>query len=272
MKTIKLIPVKHSRKVGDVCEMIPPNVVEDCFLEVDGEVIGFYIRDTRKVNPTLSKFVDIANSELRSKRVPKSVLSRSSAINARRDGGSGVEQYSTIIGSVPPKPHMRRAYPTRSSVHDVKSAEVFIKAMLVVCRECEELIKNLTPHIYEQQVKIITDAVPKQWRLGTMFTSSISNFNISASYHIDNANLKGCVNVILSKREGSRGGNLSVPDYDAVFGSYDNSMLVYPAWRNLHGVTPIVPTEPKGYRNTLVFYPLKAFRNVDNLDEKLDNL
>jgi len=69
------------------------------------------------------------------------------------------------------------------------------------------------------------------------------------------------VNVIIAKREGSRGGNTTVPDYGATFGSFDNSMLVYPAWRNLHGVTPIVPTEPNGYRNTLVFYPLKAFKN-----------
>jgi len=39
------------------------------------------------------------------------------------------------------------------------------------------------------------------------------------------------------------------------------SMLVYPAWRNLHGVTPITPTHDGGYRNSLIFYPLKAFFN-----------
>ena len=43
--------------------------------------------------------------------------------------------------------------------------------------------------------------------------------------------------------------------------SSDNSMLVYPAWRNVHGVTPIVATKEGGYRNSLVFYPLKAFKN-----------
>jgi hypothetical protein len=261
MKTIELGIVPHAFKVGDVCTMISPNVTEDCYLSDQGEIIGFYIRDIRKHNIMLAKYVAIANAEFRSKRVPKAVMSRSSAVNARRDGGSGVEQYSTIIGSVPPKPHMRRAYPTRSSVHDVKSAEVFIKAMLNVCREGEELIKKLTPHIYEQQQRIIAENVPEEWRLGTLFTSSISNYNISASYHVDNANLKGCVNMIFAKREASRGGNTTVPDFDATFGSFDNSLLVYPAWRNLHGVTPIIPTEQGGYRNTLVFYPLKAFRN-----------
>jgi hypothetical protein len=33
------------------------------------------------------------------------------------------------------------------------------------------------------------------------------------------------------------------------------------AWKNVHGVTPIVPTSKDGYRNSLVFYPLKAFKN-----------
>ena len=43
----------------------------------------------------------------------------------------------------------------------------------------------------------------------------------------------------------------------------DYSILVYPAWRNIHGVTPIIPTHNGGYRNSLVFYPLKAFVGLD---------
>ena len=64
-----------------------------------------------------------------------------------------VLQYSTIIGSVPPKPHMRRPYPTISSVHNVDSAKTFIKAMMLLCKESEEIIKKLTPNIYENQKK-----------------------------------------------------------------------------------------------------------------------
>jgi hypothetical protein len=39
-------------------------------------------------------------------------------------------------------------------------------------------------------------------------------------------------------------------------------MLVYPAWRNVHGVTPIVQTATGGYRNSFIFYPLKAFKGI----------
>lgn len=35
------------------------------------------------------------------------------------------------------------------------------------------------------------------------------------------------------------------------------AILVYPAWMSLHGVTPIKLHKEGGYRNSLVFYPLK---------------
>jgi len=204
------------------------------------------------------EFIEIANKELRSKNVPKSEMKRSSGLRSKENE---VLQYSTIIGSVPPKPHMRRVYPTISSVHNVPSAKTFIKAMLLACRESENLIKKLTPEIYDKQIKLIEENVPKKWRFGKMFTSSISNYNISAPFHKDSGNIKGCVNVIIAKKENATGGNTTVPDYGATMDSCDNSMLVYPAWRNVHGVTPIKPFKKEGYRNSLVFYPLKAFKN-----------
>jgi hypothetical protein len=88
-------------------------------------------------------------------------------------------------------------------------------------------------------------------------------YNISAAFHRDTGlNIAGAVNVIICKRLNSKGGDLHVPDYNATIGQQDNSILVYPAWRNVHGVTPIVPTHEGGYRNSLIFYPLKAFKGI----------
>jgi len=253
MKCVELLQLEHSVKIGDKCGDIEPNITEDTIFTVNGEPIGFYIKS---VSGRLLKAVEVANAELRSSRVPKSEMRRSSGLMNKE---AEVKQYSTIIGSVPPKPHMRRNYPTISSVHQVKSAQTFIKAMLVACKEAEDLIKEITPNIYEQQEAIINEKVPPQWRFGRLFTSSISNYNIAAPFHRDAANLEGCVNVIIAKRSHAKGGNTTVPDYGATVDSADNSMLVYPAWRNVHGVTPIIPLREDGYRNTLVFYPLKAF-------------
>lgn len=259
MKHIELKQVEHNTKIGDVCGHIEPNITEDTLFLHDGEPIGFYIKDISKYSEKASKLAALANQELRSKNVPKSVMKRSSGFtNAENE----VLQYSTIIGSVPPKPHMRRPYPTISSVHNVDSAKTFIKAMMLLCKESEEIIKKLTPNIYENQKKLIEENVPEKWRFGKLFTSSISNYNIPAPFHRDNGNIKGCVNVIIAKKNNATGGNTTVPDYSATMDSCDNSMLVYPAWRNVHGVTPIVPTGKDGYRNSLVFYPLKAFKGL----------
>jgi len=259
MKRIDLVQLDHDTKIGDVCGNIEPNITEDCIFYAEGEPIGFYIKDISKYSEKASKLADLANKELRSKNVPKSEMGRSSG---QRDKEKAVQQYSTIIGSVPPRPHNRRPYPSISSVHGVKSAETFIKAMLMLCRESEELIKQITPNVYENQVKLISENVPEKWRFGRLFTSSISNYNIPAPFHRDNGNIKGCVNVIIAKKSNATGGNTTVPDYGATMDSCDNSMLVYPAWRNVHGVTPIVPTHEGGYRNSLVFYPLKAFKGL----------
>jgi hypothetical protein len=254
MKRIDLIKVEHNIKVGNKCEYKEPNITEDCIFYEDGKPIGFFIEN---IKGKLKDYVEIANKELRSKNVPKSEMGRSSG---QRKKENAVQQYSTIIGSVPPRPHNRRPYPSISSVHNVPSAKTFIKAMLLACKEAENILKKIMPEQYEFQKKCIEENVPKEFRFGNLFTSSISNYNISAPYHIDNRNLEGCVNIIITKKFRAKGGDLNVPDYDATMNSSNNSMLVYPAWKNIHGVTPIETFDENGYRNSLIFYPLKSFK------------
>ena len=255
MKRIDLKQIEHSIKIGDNCPYIEPNVLEDSIFYFEDEPVGFYLT---KMPEKMCKLADLADSELRSKNVPKSEMKRSSGLhNTEKD----VLQYSTIIGSIPPKPLMRRPYASISSVHSVKSAQTFIKAMYLLAKESEQLIKELLPKQYEQQVELFKE-VPEKWRFGNLFTSSISNFNISAPFHRDAGNIVGAVNVIICKKHNSKGGDLNIPDYGATIGQQDNSILVYPAWRNVHGVTPIMPTHDGGYRNSLVFYPLKAFKGI----------
>lgn len=258
MKRVDLIKVEHNVKIGDKCEYIEPNVTEDSMFYADGEAIGFYLT---KMPEKMCKLADLANKELRSKNVPKSEMKRSSGFG-EKNKGKEVIQYSTIIGSIPPKPHMQRPYASISSVHSSKTAQTFIKAMLLLAKESEQLIKEVLPSQYEKQVELFKD-VPEKWRFANLFTSSISNYNISAPFHRDTGNIVGAVNVIICKKFNSKGGDLHIPDYGATIGQQDNSILVYPAWRNVHGVTPIIPTLEGGYRNSLVFYPLKAFVGLE---------
>ena len=77
MKTIKLKQVEHNIKIGKQCPYYEPNVKEDCLLEVDGEIIGFYIKDVTKYSERLSLLLAVANKEFRSDNVTKSLLERS---------------------------------------------------------------------------------------------------------------------------------------------------------------------------------------------------
>lgn len=262
MLRIDLNHQEHSVKIGDLCEYKEPNVTEDCVFYADGEAVGFYLSTMPE---KMCRLADLANAELRSKNVPKSVMTRQIPDGKNANGTfkyrNEVEQYSTIIGSVPPKPHMRRNYATISSVHGVKTAQTFIKAMLLLAKESERLIKEILPEQHAKQVELFKE-VPDKWKFGSLFTSSISNYNISAPFHRDTGNIVGTVNVIICKKHNAIGGDLHIPDYNATIGQQDNSILVYPAWRNVHGVTPITPTHEGGYRNSLVFYPLKAFQGL----------
>jgi len=271
MQTIQIKQVEHNIKIGKQCPYYEPNIKEDCLLELDGEVVGFYIKDVANYNQRLSLLLAIAAKEFRGDNVPKTIMDRMSTIANEKDKTKvhsraasralGCSQYSTILGSIAPNPVMRRPYPNISAVHRDKKAQTFIKSMLASCLEAEKIIKELTPDIYKRQFKLFED-VQDKWKFGTIYTSSISNYNIAAPFHRDTGNIQGSVNIILTKRHNAKGGCLNVPDYNLTFEQADNSMLVYPAWKNVHGVTPIKPISKDGYRNSLIFYPLKAFKGI----------
>lgn len=258
MITLEIQSKNYSEKMGQRCGDLKPNITEDTLFVEDGEAIGFYLKQPPE---KLRKLLDVANAELNSSNVPKVKMDRGTRkMNANR-GIDVVQQYSASLGACVPRAHMKRDYGRTSQLHNVASAKTFIKAMLLACHEGEKLLKDIMPEQYEFQKKAISENVPERYRLTDLFSSSISNFNIAAAYHQDRGNLKGCVNFIFSKKENARGGHLHVPEYDAVIDNKDGSMLVYPAYKNMHGVTPIIPLAENGYRNSLVFYA------IDNLQK-----
>ena len=268
MKVIDLKNVEHKYKIGNRCPFIEPNITEDSIFVEDGEVIGFYKKDLKG---KLKKLLMLIDAEFRSKNVPKSLLERSDVFTAVYSKGktrkqakaTQTVQMSTILGSMLPKAHMRRPYPSVSAVHQKDSAVNYIKAMIMASKESEKYIKRYAPEVYKSIKQKIEDEVPEKWRFGNIFTGSISNYNISAPFHQDNSNLKGGVNVILTTRNNATGGCLHIPQYDATIEMGNNSMCVYPAWRNMHGVTPIQANDDRAYRNTHIFYTLKGFHKYN---------
>lgn len=247
---ITLNPVQPALTIGDQPGNFQPNVIESCILaDPNGTAVGLFLKE---LPDDLRNLVNIADRECISDRVPKTAMVRA----------SGVTQYSCILGSVPPKPHLRRPYGSRSSVHSKPSAKTFVRAMNAAGERAFRLCAELVPTVTQHHVAKVNERIPLKWRFADHFSSTISNCNIAAAIHRDNANVKGAINIIITKRRNSTGGNLHVPDYDATFDMTDNSLLVYPAWRNSHGVTPIVPTHQGGYRNSHVWYALDSFHGL----------
>ena len=264
MKRVDLIKTHHNRKVTEKCEYIEPNILQDSIFYSDGEPIGFYLT---KMPEKMCKLANIANIEFMSNNVVKQGRANqhtSKIINGVltkiKNKQSSQTKSSAIIGRVPPQPQFGRNYAKMSSLHEDKKSQIFIKSMLMLLSEGENLIKEILPYQYEKQKDLYANEGIK---LSNMYTSSISNNNISAPFHIDSKNEPNTVNIIICKKLNSKGGDLHIPDYNATIGQQDNSILVYPAWRNMHGVTPIIPTFKGGYRNSLVFYPLKAFKGLN---------
>jgi hypothetical protein len=86
--------------------------------------------------------------------------------------------------------------------------------------------------------------------------------HLAGKVNIDNLNMKECVNAIVFTKKDADGGNTTLPDYGATVDSSHCGMLVYPAWKSMHGVTKIELKKPNGYRNSFVFYPLNYFLNL----------
>lgn len=264
MKTLHLKKHQNNTKIGQRCKYIAPTVTESCLLEFEDKIIGFYLNDIPK---KLKDLLTIANKEFLSDNVPKSLLERAEVMATQRKLGItrteaknlSTVQMSTILGGVLAKPHLRRPYNSISQVHTHKTAKNFIKAMLLACLESEKVIKQYMPEQYEFQKKLIEETTLPKYRFGNLFTSSISNYNIAAPFHQDRGNLKNTVNVIITKRKDTEGGALTVPDFNHTFEQANDSILVYPAWYNIHGVTKIIKHNEDAYRNSLIFYPLSGF-------------
>ena len=266
MLRVDLKPVSHDYKTGMESPDIEPNVPSGDLMFYDGgELIGFYLEQIPEQELKLLEFI---NRGFRSKRVPKTLMERSDIMSIQRRERltrkeailRGTPQYSTILGGIPKKPHMMRNYCSVSSVHREESAQKFIKAMLSLANHSALLLKHYMPNAYDSQLKMVHEETPEAFRFGSLFTITISNYNVAAKLHVDRQNLVGSYNFIYTSRQGALGGNLFLPDYGVVLNSKNNSLIVYPAWRNMHGVTPIHMRTKHDYRNTHIFYALRGFK------------
>ena len=250
MKRVILTGNRAVPKRGVHIGAFVPNVCENTFFTDEADnVIGFYLRE---LPPKLRHLILVADQEARSERVPKSMLNR---VTRNKDGTyDRINQWSVILGSVSPKPHLKRPYPARSSVHNTPSTRTLTKAMNRAGVMILQLIQKYAPPLYEQHKHAALSNTAEKWRWANLFTGSIINCNASAPLHRDDLNVKNTLNAIVCCRRNAQGGHLHIPQYGATIEQSHLSLIVYPAWRDYHAVTPIKSTFHGGYRNTYIWY------------------
>ena len=94
MKRVDLGKIEHNVKIGDECLEIAPNITDDSVFYDDGEPVGFYMNH---LPDKLQKYINIANAELLSDRVPKQKRQTAKRVR-RREFGYAIQHYPWFSG------------------------------------------------------------------------------------------------------------------------------------------------------------------------------
>src|SRR3982751_17283 len=103
--------------------------------------------------------------------------------------------------------------------------------------------------------------IDRDWKLGeSEWTSGVINASARLPYHRDAMNFPVWSAMPVLRRH-MDGGHLHVPEYDLVLPCRDGWGVFFPGYDLVHGVTPMSPTRPDGYRYSLVYYALRGMQD-----------
>ena len=172
---------------------------------------------------------------------------------------SGIENHSRTFGMAPRKPFQTReaCRPTSLSYEQPTEHNVLVET----ADKLADIMRQIAPDIYDKDATE-TNAVSDEWRISerSLWTSGVINKTSTLPYHYDgnNFDMWSAMPVI---RRGTRGGALSIPEYDTCIECRDGWVLFFPGYRLLHGVTPIAHVQKDAYRYTVVYYCLRGMKD-----------
>jgi hypothetical protein len=170
----------------------------------------------------------------------------------------GIRNRSRVFGYSSRRELMRRNA-CRCSAAALEAPE----AHSIVADSATELsaeVRRLAPERAEPDETLAKSMIDGDWLMGeSWWTSGVLNFNSPLAYHFD-ANNAPVWNAMVSIRKGVRGGHLHVPAYDLVLACRDGDVAFFPAYQELHGVTPL-KVRADGYRFTAVYYTIEGMKN-----------
>lgn len=204
------------------------------FYGENGQIIGFLIKGWDKTSEMVSHFKKIKYSK------------------SARTGG--MIQHSATFGFMP-RNAVRWDYCRASRIYkDYPDTGISLNNM---AERISAWMSESFPEVYEINKNIVQE-VKSCWRIGdSLFTSGIINKNNYLQYHVDFGNFDGSWSAMLSYKKGITGGDLHLPEFDALLRLSDGDLLAFKGGDYVHGVTPFYRTEVDPYRYTCVFYNLR---------------
>lgn len=172
---------------------------------------------------------------------------------------TGTENHSRTFGMAPRKPFQTReaCRPTSLSYEQPNEHMVLVE----VADRLSDVMRQIAPEVYDADVQETKD-VSDEWRISerSLWTSGVINKTSTLPYHYDgnNFDMWSAMPII---RRGTRGGALSMPEFDITIECRDGWVTFFPGYRILHGVTPIKHVAKDAYRFTVVYYCLRGMKD-----------
>jgi len=114
------------------------------------------------------------------------------------------------------------------------------------------------------------EKVLPQFRLkGSPYTSGIINDNNPLCYHFDTGNFNNVWSAMIVLKSGIKNGHLVMPEYNVKVKVDDETVFFFDGQSILHGVTPIIKTNPWGRRFSIVYYSLRGMWKCLPIDQEI---
>lgn len=134
--------------------------------------------------------------------------------------------------------------------------------------ELQKMMMGIDPSIVARDAETL-DVIERDWFIGEtdLWTSGVINQSSTLPYHRDRFNFPTWSAMPVLRR-GMTGGYLHIPEYGLVLECRDGWAVFFPGHELVHGVTPMHPRTPDGYRYSIVYYALRGMKDCHTAAEE----
>lgn len=227
-------------------------------------LVGSYVPELDANVTSGTVFVDVKTDEpvLAYLPVPDKAELRRAVMNipyGHTSRSNGIQNKSRTFGYAPRKPVHGRDGCRQTHIADLCPAEHSVLEEWAT--RLGDMLEEIAPEIAKRDRDTMTAVLP-DWKMGetSLWTSGVVNRSSQLPYHRDGFNFPTWSAMPVLRRH-MDGGFLSVPEYDIVTQCRDGYGVFFPGHQLVHGVTPMSPTRPDGYRYSVVYYALKGMKD-----------